>query len=375
MPFRRLFPTLVLFVGLTGIASAKPEYARKEQRACAFCHVSPSPGAIDLLTKMRSTTERNNRGTYYEKHNYTFDGYKVDVKARVTLNFQYRWMQEFSDMPRRIAVADVTGDGKPRLITLNEPKTGKGSILKVQKWNGKAFITEFEEANTSAPERLQVGKFAGKDQPAVIVTESRMWHWNGKTFLAKSIPRARTIIGVARMKTGEERVLVGEGGSDIRSYRVNPKLDEWLVEPAPAPNGSKDVRWLALHGTQEALMQIGLNEGISEGGVLGFWEFELGTKLVIYHIRTDRDADVDPKTQGTKNPKLIIKSESFFIMVTDSNGVDVWMSPRLEMRPLDVVLDNAQGNGKVGMLILLKESAKDKPRRIGFFELILPETS
>ena len=122
-------------------------------------------------------------------------------------------------------------------------------------------------------------------------------------------------------------------------------------------------------------MQIGLNEGISEGGVLGFWEFELGTKLVIYHIRTDRDADVDPKTQGTKNPKLIIKSESFFIMVTDSNGVDVWMSPRLEMRPLDVVLDNAQGNGKVGMLILLKESAKDKPRRIGFFELILPETS
>lgn len=374
MLFRRLFPTLLLLVGVVGVASAKPEYARKEQRACAFCHNSPSPGAIDPLTKMRNTTERNSRGTYYEKHNHTFEGYKVDVKARITLNFQYRWMQEFSDLPRRIAVSDVTGDGKPRLITLHEAKAGKGSVLKIQQWNGKSFTTQFEEESPSAPDRLQVGRFVGRDKLPVIVTESRIWTWNGKTFTSKSASKAKLIIGVARMKSGEERLLVNEGGSDIRSYRVNPQAEEWLVDPAPAPSGSKDVRWLALHGPPDALTQIGLNDVIAEGGVLGYWEVEKGSKPVVYHIRPDTDAEVDPTTQGTKKPRIIFKSQSFFVVVTDTNGVDLWMSPRLEMRPLDVVLENAQGDGKVGMLILLKEAGKDKPRRLGFFELLLPET-
>jgi hypothetical protein len=42
---------------------AKPEYAKKEKKACTFCHVAAGK------------KELNDAGKYYQDHNHSLDGY------------------------------------------------------------------------------------------------------------------------------------------------------------------------------------------------------------------------------------------------------------------------------------------------------------
>jgi hypothetical protein len=55
---------IVLLAGLIGAprsAEAKPEYAAKEGKACAYCHKNPAGGG-----------ERNGRGKQYEANGHKF---------------------------------------------------------------------------------------------------------------------------------------------------------------------------------------------------------------------------------------------------------------------------------------------------------------
>ena len=54
---------------LLTLATAKPEYSKKEGKNCAFCHV-----------KMGSK-ELNDAGKYYKEHNHSLEGYKAPAKA------------------------------------------------------------------------------------------------------------------------------------------------------------------------------------------------------------------------------------------------------------------------------------------------------
>ena len=56
-------------------AAARPEYARKEGKACQYCHVSGSPNSINSATGQRELTTRNELGAYYGSHNHSFAGY------------------------------------------------------------------------------------------------------------------------------------------------------------------------------------------------------------------------------------------------------------------------------------------------------------
>jgi hypothetical protein len=53
---------------LLPLATAKPEYAKKEGKNCVFCHV-----------KMGSK-ELNDAGKYYKEHNHSLEGYKAPEK-------------------------------------------------------------------------------------------------------------------------------------------------------------------------------------------------------------------------------------------------------------------------------------------------------
>ena len=64
----RLIKVLVALAVITGslltLATAKPEYAKKEGKTCTFCHVKA--GQKDL----------NDTGKYYKEHNHSLEGYK-----------------------------------------------------------------------------------------------------------------------------------------------------------------------------------------------------------------------------------------------------------------------------------------------------------
>ena len=50
------------------LATAKPEYAKKEGKPCTFCHVKM--GSKDL----------NDAGKYYKEHDHSLKGYKAPEK-------------------------------------------------------------------------------------------------------------------------------------------------------------------------------------------------------------------------------------------------------------------------------------------------------
>lgn len=364
---------IALLTSVGSVAYAKPEYARAEKKPCNHCHVSASPGTFDSILKQVQPTTRNNRGMYYETHDHSLVGYIVKRLPQERLLAKFIWGEERDDHPQRIAVGDVKGDGKPRFITLHETPEGKGSILKVSRWDGKSYVTELEEKSESSPDKLQVGKYAGAAEPAVIVTDRTLWMWKGKTFIRKALSTPRILLGATTFRNKEERVLIAESPTDIRAYRVNSSVTgDWLVDGAAAPNASKDVQWLAMHGSQETLIQTGMDEQVADGGILGFWGAFQSDKPYIYYVKVDRDFDAKAekgfdkdKTQKT----ITIKRENFYVVILNSKGMEVWASARLDMRPLDIIIDNARGDGKQGMMILLKEPAKGKLRQMGFYEL------
>jgi len=65
----KLLQTLIAFVVFCGclfpLATAKPEYTKKEGKACTFCHVKAG------------SKELNDAGKYYQEHNHSLEGYKA----------------------------------------------------------------------------------------------------------------------------------------------------------------------------------------------------------------------------------------------------------------------------------------------------------
>lgn len=69
MKLFKVFLAAVVFSGMLAmLATAKPEYAKKEGKNCVFCHV-----------KMGSK-ELNDAGKYYKEHNHSLEGYKAPEK-------------------------------------------------------------------------------------------------------------------------------------------------------------------------------------------------------------------------------------------------------------------------------------------------------
>jgi hypothetical protein len=368
-----------LVAGPALVASARPEFSRREGVACDYCHVNGSPGALDQLTGRRQGAERNARGAYYGSHNHTFQGY-VEATTRpkaVYPNFRYAWKEEFTSLPRRIAVGDVTGDGKPRLVTLEEkPDDKNASKLEVLRWDGKAFVSEFAADAAAAPDRLAVGKFGGSDRPAVILTSDALWSWNGTTFVRHPAPTPMAIFGSARMQDGSERVLLAPTSKTVLAYRVNltpVRNDDWLIDPVAAPSPPKNL-WGDMHSTPEFLSNMGVPDELGAGGMLGIWYVRKFITYFIYQI--DRDSDVGPDPQHPGRPKITYNNV-YYVTVRDvSTGKKLWTSPRLPGEGYDIVLDDPKGGGKPGLLVLFNGTTpsaggarRTKGRTIAFFTM------
>src|SRR5579871_3481162 len=315
-----------VWVTLTpALSFARPVYAQKEGKACQYCHISASPGLItvDPATNARKIEPftRNARGIYYAEHNHSFEGYverKVMGLAAPPV-FHFGWRETLSDSPRRIAVADVTGDGKSRLITLNEKANDTAtSVLTVKRWDGKAFVTEFTADTPGPADRLEVGKFAGADRPAVILTSRSLWFWSGKTYNSVLSDQPVPAFGITRMRNGLERVLVANLPTDIKAYSVDVKAQggTWLKDGIDAPN-TNQVAWEDLHGTTDFFDKMGMPSVLSQGGLIGIWDVRKFGKMFLYHPHLNQDFDVKNDAAGKNKPEFVLKSQSWCIEFVD----------------------------------------------------------
>lgn len=367
--------TLLLSLTVVSGAFARPEYARKEGVACQHCHISGSPGQLDRFTGQRNTTMRNERGLYYGSHNHSFAGY-VESGGTKTMRptFRYAWKEEFKSLTRRIAVGDVTGDGKPRLITLNEKQGDKAtSTLEVKRWDGKAFVDEFTGDVRTTADRLAVGKFGGADRPAVILTADALWTWNGTTFTRHAAANPMAIVGSTRLQDGSERVLLAPASNNVQAYRVNltsVKQDDWLVDPIPAPTPPKNV-WGDMHAPREFLSAMRVPDQLGAGGLYGIWYIKQANVYYLYQL--DRDTSIGPDPQNPGKPKITYTNTYFVTFRETKTGETMWTSPKLPGEGLDLIIDDPKGGGKPGLLVLfngttpVNATTPGKGRTLAFF--------
>ena len=364
---------LLLFMVKTP-AFARPEYAAKEQKACQYCHISLSPGFRDPMTGKREPTSRNGRGAYYGDHDHSFQGYQevVVMGKQSPPIFHYAWKFVFTDLPRRTSVADVTGSGHPQLITLNErPGKPEQSILSIKKWTGKDFELISAKDVSSSPDKLAVGRFAGKDHAAVIITPDALWYWKGSALVRKPASKTLALLGSTRLKDGEERVLLLEN-SAVRAYRVSLTADtNWLIDGIPSP-ASDQVVWGDMHAKPEELTGMGMPPPLSTGGLIGLWDARKFGKLFIYDAFTDNDVDLKINPKDPNHPDLVLTSRSCYVHFRDPKDQTykvLWTTPRMRGVVYDIGLENPQGDGAVGLMVLISESKDGKGRTLYFFAL------
>ena len=68
-----LIATSILCGSLLTLATAKPEYAKKEGKPCTFCHVKMGPP--DVMAKGLTDA-----GKYYKDHDHSLKGYNAPEK-------------------------------------------------------------------------------------------------------------------------------------------------------------------------------------------------------------------------------------------------------------------------------------------------------
>jgi hypothetical protein len=372
-------------------AAARPEFARKEGQPCVYCHVSPSPGAVDPLSRAVEPTRRNGRGQFYGAHSHSFAGYdeRTVMGAHSAPLFRLAWRETLQSPADRIGVGDVAGDGRLRLVTLEA--TAGGSTVRLLRWDGQAFVREAEAPAGSADRSMEVGRFAGAHRPAVIVTPSGLLYLSGGKLMRRGTTQALALLGSARLRNGEERVLLSRSPKEATAWRVTlaPGASSWLVDGIVAPN-SAALSWGEMHGSQDFLEKMGLVESVAAGGMLGLWDPRSFGVIFIYYAKIVQDFDTppdsnDPHKPTSANPQFIVKRRDFYVTFQDPtipsfeqqirNGVgrqnlvnpEVGETPALDGVILDIAVADPKGSGKPGLLVLTRTG--DAARSLTWFAL------
>jgi hypothetical protein len=173
----------------------------------------------------------------------------------------------------------------------------------------------------------------------------------------------------ARLRSGEEQLLLADAPQAIKAHRVNLAAANWLGEGQDAPS-ARQVAWEDMHASPEFFDKMEMPAVLSSGGLIGLWDVKKNGALSLYHTRLQQDFDVKPGT-GNK-PEFILKSEYYAVALLDTQsdtGVPFWSTPRFETRPLDVALESPRGDKKPGLLVLTAEPKGSKTRTLYFFGL------
>jgi hypothetical protein len=343
---------------LATASQAKPEYARKENKACGYCHVKSDGGG-----------PRNARGVYYAMHNHTFAGYDEatvigggapvgggGAKKGGPPAFKSSWKSEVLAGTSRIAIGDVTGDKSARLIGLGS--SGKLTIYKVGAGGAEQDGTVDLGAKVT---KFEVGNFA-KGKPAVIVVPKAIFYREGDKYVKKDAADLDDFTGRVRFTDGNASNIFFFGGSSVDTYFVdtsgaNPlKAGQEMVWPGP----EKYYAEIVLHAPPDMLGQLGIPENGRQAGVLGLLDARGDGKLYAVFPMMDTD-------------------NKFKMVVADSSGVGpggsgeikvLWTSPTLAGKVLDFALgSDPKGSKATGILVLQATGEGGKGRTVEFFAL------
>lgn len=350
-------------------AKATVEYARKENKPCSYCHVSAAPGIVDPSTGKLNPVDCNERGFYYETHNHSFAGYVENVSVNskaLTSPFTFGWALKLPVAAQRLAVADVKGDGRLRLVTLSAGAAPSQATLTLWMWDKDQFTKE-DSLNISAdPTFLQVGRFAGPSGPMLLVTAEGVRWWNGKQFAFLPAPAGFQLIGAVQRKNGEERLLACLNGAELQAYHVdlNAQGSSWLTDPQTPPQGH-EVEWAEMHASPSTLEKIGVPPVLSLGGMLGLWDILPQNRLYLYLPKVNPDIDTVPDPKNPGKTRFVLKSQTWCVGMLDASDANSsFFTPPLAGPVHDIVRESPKENNSPGLLVL---TALSTPNESGLY--------
>ena len=330
-------------------AEARPPYAKKENKLCAYCHVDPKGGG-----------PRNHRGTYYEAHNLSFAGFTdQDEKAPKKSGppaYKKSWQMDLPKESRRLAVADVNSDKKPRLLVL-----GKEGELTVFRPAAMDLTKESTVDLGSNAAKFVVGKFA-KDKPAVIAVPGAIHYMDGAEFKSKKVDLA-DITGSVRFTDGSEYIFFFAGGQpDVYGVDLGAASPLTAGREMVLPSEAAGVySVLVAHLPAEVLGALGVPEEARAAGVVGMIDPRSDDRVYAFWARQAADGSVfeilDAKSLGPEN-------------AGGAAPTPVWASPKITGKILDIAPGLDPKNGKIpGFYILHTTGADNQDRAVQFWEL------
>lgn len=260
------------------------------------------------------------------------------------------WNAELPAGVRRIAVADVAGDGKLRLLAL-----GTGAALTIYGLAGDKPAQEATVDLGPSADQFVAGKFA-KDRsaiaaPGVIVLKE------GDAYKVHKTAKVDRVTGMVRFSDGTENLFFFDGMSSPDSWAVDPAAAEPAVTGREMPNPGQDpgaYTYALIHVKPEMLAAFHLPEQAQKAGVFGFHAMP-GGKLVSFAPWIDADASY----------------LTLYEMRMGEPGDDLkplWKSPKLPGKVLDMAIGSDPKTGKgMGLYVLQATGTDGKGRLVEYY--------
>ena len=358
-----LFAFLLLL--LLPRAEARPVYAIETGKPCAYCHVDPKGGGA-----------RNPRGLYFAANKHSFKGYdELKVMGRFSPPLLVEeWKETLPATARKVGIGDTAGDGASRLVLLSDGGASTRN-LEIKKWDGKAWVSEFKKEIPGTADRLGVGKYAGSDKPAVIVTSGALVYRDGTEYKVIPAPRPVAVLGTVQLKTGAERLLVNEANM-LKMYRVDPAKGEgWLTGAIDPPMNSAETSFTDMKAPTSELQAIGMPDILAAGEIIGLWDARKSNAVFFYAVKliamVESKSDGQAKSIEDAAKNLVLKGQEYRVTIVDprSEGLKtLWQSGALDGRVHDVTLNDARSAERG--LTILTDSADGKGKTLYFYKLL-----
>jgi hypothetical protein len=268
-------------------------------------------------------------------------------------SFKSSWKAEVSVEAKRMAVADVTGDNKPRLLLLEKDNTLTINVFSESTAKKEASVDLGKDAA-----QFVAGSFA-KGKPAVIAVPGGLFYKEGDKYSRKDFTDVSEITGSVRFTDGTENFFFFAGSGDPSSYAVDLSGAKPVVQGKAMPDpmsGEGIYSAVVARLNADTLSKFGMPEEITKSGIFGFFAPKGNGKLMGLAPWNGKDAS----HIGT-----------FEMSSLGPGGGDfkfAWKSPKLDGTVLDMAVGPDPKTGKgVGIYVLQKTGPEGKGRVVEFF--------
>ncbi len=280
----------------------------------------------------------------------------VEAKKAGEPAFKSSWKVDIPADTKRAAVADVIGDGKPRLLRL-----GADGTLTVHKLADGKPEKETSLALGKDAAKFVVGHFA-KDKPPIIVAPGGTFYWDKDKFSQKPAPDAQGIYASVRMTDGSEVFIAFEKDAPPEVYTVDLSMAKVFQSGAELPQMMAEggsIREIAPEFPRDFFEMQPFPEEIKKGGIARVFDPRMTGKL--YGLFA---------WQATDGYYAALLGGDSLFPQPQADAKPIWKSPKLAGKVLDIALGRDMKDAKqTGFYVLQQSGAEGKERVLEFFAL------